>query len=272
MRRKYRLLPKRQRAAAILSGLLAVAIVAVILLPTARKPESDRPARVFMLVENDFISPLFSSAMSIRKLNGLAKQVAQFAGYDDLRVRTELRGTDPLVNVTRYSGDLLAVLNVGFLLRTNYGGEAFVYINETFWARAFARSSNVLNMTIKLHDAVYRIAGVTRDAHGLLAGTEVWMPIRSRSAFGGLNSMRIVGALCQDCDWKVAQAELSEVFERFMTEQVYTATRGAKMLPITNSVQLGESIVAFTTNEKPQTEVQFAADYQPAALPSRRGS
>src|SRR5688500_14719924 len=193
MRRKYCLLPKRQRAEAILSVLLVIAIVAVILLPTARKAESDRPARVFMLVENDFISPLFSSAMSIRKLNGLAKQVAQFAGYDDLRVRTELRGTDPLVNVTRYSGDLLAVLNVGFLLRTNYGGDAFVYINETFWDRAFARSSNVLNMTIKLHDAVYRIAGVTREARGLLAGTEVWMPIRSRSAFGGLNSMRIVG-------------------------------------------------------------------------------
>src|SRR5688572_2879954 len=231
MRRKYRLLPKRQRAEAILSVLLVIAIVSVLLVPAVRKVETDRPARIFMLVENDFVSPLFSSAVSIRKLNGLAKQVAQFAGYDDLRVRTKLRGTDAFVNVTRFSGNLLAMLNIGFLLRTNNAGEAIVYINEALWDRAFGRSSNVLNMTIKLHETVYRIAGVTQDARGLLAGTEVWMPIRSRSAFGGLNSMRIVGTLCRDCDWKVAQAELSQVFERFMTEQVYTATKGAKMLP-----------------------------------------
>ena len=272
MRRKYCLLPRRQRAEVIRSGLLAIAIVAVILLPPARKAESDRPARVFMLVENDFISPLFSSAMSIRKLNGLAKQVAEFAGYDDLRVRTELCGTDAFVNVTRFSGDLLAMLNVGFLLRTNYAGEAIVYINEALWDGAFARSSNVLNMTIKLHEAVYRIAGVTREAQGLLAGTEVWMPIRSKSAFGELNSMRIVGALCRDCDWKIAQAALSEVFEQFMTEQVYTGTTGAKMLPITNVTHFGESLVAFTVKEKDNNEVQLAVDYQPAALPSRRGS
>jgi hypothetical protein len=272
MRRKYRLLPKRQRAEVILSVLLIVAIAVVLVCPTARTAQSDRAERVFMLVENDFISPLFSSAVAIRKLNGLAKQVAQFAGYDDLRMRTELRGSDAFVNVTRFSGDLLAMLNVGFLLRTNYAGEAIVYINETLWDRVFARSSNVLNMTIKLHEGIYRIAGVTRDAQGLLAGTEVWMPIRSKSAFGELNSMRIVGALCRDCDWKFAQAQLSEVFERFMTEQVYTETKGAKMLPITNSVHFGESFIVFATHEKPETGVQLTVDYQPAALPSRRGS
>ena len=272
MRRKYRWLPKRQRAEAILSLLLAVAIIAVALFPTAPKAAGAKARMMFALVENDYISPLISSALEIRKLNRLAGELAEFAGYDQFWARADLQEKASIVNVTRFTGDLLAMLNVEFQLRTNYGGEAIVYINETLWDRAFARSSNVLNMTIKLHEAVYRIGGVTRDTSGLLAGTEVWMPIRSRSAFGGLNSMRIVGALCQDCDWKAAQAELSEVFERFMTEQIYTATRGAKMLPITNSVQFGESTVAFTTNEKPQTEVHFAADYQPAALPSRRGS
>jgi hypothetical protein len=270
MRGNYRLLPKRQRAEAILSLLLAVAIVAVVLFPAAPKAAGAKARMMFTLVENDYISPLISSALEIRKLNRLAGQLADFAGYDQLWARADLQEKASIVNVTRFTGDLLAMLNVEFLLRTNYAGEAIVYINETLWNRAFARSSNVLNMTIKLHEAVYRIGGVTRNTPGLLAGTEVWIPIRSMSAFGELNSMRIVGALCRDCDWRIAQAELSDVFKRFMTGQVYTETKGAKMLPITNSIQFGESSVAFAANEKP--ELQLAVDYQPAALPSRRGS
>ena len=151
MRRNYRLLPKRQRAEAILSVLLAVAIVAVALFPTSPKAAGAKARMMFTLVENDYISPLISSALEIRKLNRLAGELANFAGYDQLWARADLQEKPSIVNVTRFTGDLLAMLNVEFLLRTNYAGEAIVYINETLWDRAFARSSNVLNMTIKLH-------------------------------------------------------------------------------------------------------------------------
>jgi len=245
----------------------------VLLLPTARRSQRENPPTMFMLVENDYISPLVSSAAAIRKLNGLAKEVARFAGYDDLQVRSQFQGMDSIVKVTRFSGDLLAMLDVGFLFRSNYNGEAIVYISERFWNTAFARSSNVLNMTIKLHERIYQIAGVTRDVEGLLHGTEVWMPIRSRSTFGELNSMRIVGSLCRDCDWKSAQAELSEVFDRFMTDQVYIEAKGAKMLPITNAIEfVAEGSMTVAASIAAHGDAQLSTDYQPAALPSRRGS
>jgi hypothetical protein len=256
----------------ILSTLLVVAIAAVLLLPTGRKTRGQESPTIFALVESDYISPLISSAVAIRRLNGLTKQVAQFAGYDQVCARAELQGTVSLVSVTRFSGDLLTMFNVGFLTRSNYSNEAFVYISERLWDTAFSRSSNVLNMTIRLHETAYRIAGVTRDFHGLLEGTEIWMPIRSRSALGGLNSMRIVGTLRRGCDWKAAQAELSKLFKRSMAEQVYAEGKGVKMLPVINAIVFEEGMVTVAKSEERKSDVQFAADYQPAALPSRRGS
>ncbi|MGZ8940911.1 MAG: hypothetical protein ACXW32_17030, partial [Limisphaerales bacterium] len=187
MKSSYLSLPRRGRVEVVLSLILSVGIVAAALFPT---PEQVRrfagtKQSIFALVERDYISPLFSSAIAIRALNGAAKQFASFAGYDDFRTRLEVNSAISLVSVTRFSGDLLDILKVDFALRDHrYKDEPCVYLSEALWTTGFARRADIVGTMIKVHDTNYRIAGVTRAFNGLLATTEIWMPISSRGQLG----------------------------------------------------------------------------------------
>ncbi|MGZ8939047.1 MAG: ABC transporter permease, partial [Limisphaerales bacterium] len=200
---------------------------------------------IFALVERDYISPLFSSAIAIRALNGAAKQFASFAGYDDFRTRLEVNSAISLVSVTRFSGDLFDILNVDFALRDHrYKDEPCVYLSEALWTTGFARRADIVGAMIKVHDTNYRIAGVTRAFNGLLATTEIWMPISSRGQLGAMNSMKIVGALREDSTWKISQRQLKNLLKIYLADSPYTAPQRAVLLPLTPSITVGESAAA----------------------------
>jgi hypothetical protein len=274
MKSPYCSLSRRGRAEVLLSLLLSIGIVVALLLPSGSNQESpSAPASIFTLVESDYASPLFSSASGIRTLNAAAKEIAQFAGYDDFHTRVELNGSMSVVNVTRFCGDLLSILNIGFALRdTQHKNAACIYISEALWNFVFNRKLDIIGTPIRLHQTVYRIAGVTRSFTGLLAGTEIWIPINSRSQLGGINSMRILGSLVAGADWKIAQRQLTNVFKFSLTDPTYVADSGARLLPVNRSITFQQQIPSIVTTIGRAEMQKRITDHQPAALPLSRGS
>jgi hypothetical protein len=243
MKRGHRSLPKKARAEVILSLLLTMGIIAAALVPAKAQFKAlvPRDRSVFTLVEGDYMSPLFSSATTIHILNSVANDVAQFAGFDDFSARVKVNDAVQVVNITRFSGPLLSILDLQFALRdtTNRSGGA-AYISESFWKTNFAARTDILGIEIVVHDMRYRIAGVIRDFDGLLSKTVFWISVNSRSPLATLNSMKIVGALNQGSDWNAAQEKIAQAFDQPLIDQVYAEAKGAKLLPITRGINFAE--------------------------------
>jgi hypothetical protein len=240
---KHRSSPKRPRAEVILSLLLCAGIIGALLVPAKAQFASSLPTEssIFTLVEGDYMSPLFSSPATIHVLNSVANDVAQFAGFDDFSGRVEVHDTKQVVNITRFSGSLLSILDLEFLLRerTNRHGSE-MYISESFWIAHFAGRADVLGSEIVVHEMRYRIAGVIRSFEGLLSKTDLWISVNSRSPLARLNSMKILGALNDISDWNVAQAKLADAFKQPIIDQVYMEAKGAKLLPMTRGINFME--------------------------------
>jgi hypothetical protein len=196
---------------------------------------------MFTLVEGDYMSPLFSSATTIHILNSVANDVAQFAGFDDFSARVKVNEAMQVVNVTRFSGGLLSILDLEFALRDRTNrSEGAVYISESFWKTNFGARKEILGTGIVVHEMRYRVAGVIRDFEGLLSRTDLWIPVSSRSPLATLNSMKIVGALNESSDWNAAQERIAEAFDQPIIDQVYAEAKGAKLLPIARGINFAE--------------------------------
>lgn len=270
-------LPKRGRTEVILSVVFAIGILVATILPAPHHwgASESHEQYLFTLVESDYLNPLFSSPSAIHLLNGAAKQVAQLAGYDEFQNRFDTSEGLSVASITRYTGDLFSILNVSFAVRDNPPlDHPYVYISDTYWARAFARASNIIGTALKIHGTVYTIAGVTASFQGLLAETDIWVPIRSRSALAGMNSMKIIGAVREDHSWDDAERELTAIVAEHFGEDAYIESPGARLLPLVNPIRFsaGMPIVA-SAKRKPASMSQKSTPlYQPSAFPSRRGS
>jgi len=250
MGRLRRSVRRNARVETVLSLVLSVGIVTTALLPSTAQLRTceTRERSVFTLVEGDYMNPLISSATTIHILNSVANEVAQFAGFDDFSGRVKVNDAVHLVNITRFSGCLLSILNLEFALRdkTHRAGTP-IYISESFWKTNFGARTDILGTEVIIHELRYQIAGVIRDFDGLLAKTDFWVPVSSRSRLGTLNSMKILGALSAGADWHVAQEKLADIFERPLIEQAYLEAKGAKLLPIARAIQFSESAAIAAT-------------------------
>lgn len=275
MKNSYCTLPRRGRAEVIVSVLLALGINMALLVPGARSNQSFSPPvnSPFTLVENDFASPLFSSARDIRILNGAAKQIARFAGYEDFYTRLQFDSSVSVVNVTRFCGDLLSILEIDFAVRgSGQQNEACIYISERLWDFAFNRKSDIVGTAVQLHQTVYRVAGVTRSFSGLLAATDVWIPINSRSALASENSMRILGSLRAGANWKRAQSELTALFKFCSGDIASVAEGGARLLPVNQRIPFQQEIASIAMVNDREPMHGPALVHQAAAFPFKRGS
>jgi hypothetical protein len=264
-------LRSRARLEIVLSMLLAAGIIVALLLPARRSQKADSSQRLFTVVENDYSNPLFSSAVGIQIMNGAAKQFARFAGYDELQTRMKVGEGFEVVNVTRYSGDLLSLLNVGFLQREHhYQQEPCVFISVNLWERLYQRSPEIMGTMLTLNHTTYRIAGVTHRNAGMLGTTDIWMPVRSRGLFGEMTCMRVLGSVLNTSTWKAFEKEFAKTFREQLSEKICSETKGARLLPITEAIQFREGlpVIEVTT----LIPVPRRKDYQPAAFPSSRGS
>lgn len=243
VKRRDRSLWKRARVEVILSLVLTMGIIAALLVPSKAQLKAGAVSErsMFTLVEGDYMSPLFSSATTIHILNGLANDVAQFAGFDDFNARVKVNEAVQVVNVTRFSGGLLSILGLKFTMRdmTNRSGGA-VYISERFWQMNFGARKDIFATEIVMHEMRFRVAGVIRGFDGLLSKTDLWIPIGSRSPLAALNSMKIVGALTEGSDWDSAQEKIADAFDRPIIEQVYAEAKGAKLLPMARGINFAE--------------------------------
>ena len=267
-------LPIRGRTEVVLSLFLAAAIISALLLPGAGSNLNSSPALAptFTLVEEDLASPFFSSATEIDTLNGAARQIARFAGYDDFFTRFEWEESVSVVNVTRFCGDLLSILQIDLAVReTDHNNEPFIYISERLWNFAFARRLDILGRTVKVYQTSYRIAGVTRSYSGLLEQTDVWMPINSRSQMATVTSMRILGCLRAGADWKTAQEKLTAL-SGLSFEKLAVFTGGARLLPVNHRIHFEQEIVSLATLRQADHWQGPGLVHQTAALPFRRGS
>ena len=175
MGRLRRSVRRNARVETVLSLVLSVGIVTTALLPSTAQLRTceTRERSVFTLVEGDYMNPLISSATTIHILNSVANEVAQFAGFDDFSGRVKVNDAVHLVNITRFSGCLLSILNLEFALRdkTHRAGTP-IYISESFWKTNFGARTDILGTEVIIHELRYQIAGVIRDFDGLLATYE----------------------------------------------------------------------------------------------------
>ena len=250
MRTAYTRSQGEKRVAVLLSGLLLIAIITLLLLPGPGQVRSfsSTARNLFTITERDYFSPLLSTAKAVTVLNCAAQQVAHFAGYDDFSTRVDINNKVQLVTVTRYSGGLFSVLNIQFLqVESHSNGAPVIYISESFWERAFARDQDIVGTSLKLHKVTYRIAGVTRDSAGLLAETDIWIPVSGRGPYGSMSCMRIVGALRTGIDWRNAQSELAKCFSQYLQDQAWNQSPGARLLPLESSIYFREFVPAMAS-------------------------
>lgn len=231
------------RGERFLSVFLCVGIAVALAIPSPQTVRrlSAQQSSLFIVMEGNYLNPLFSSARTVHLLNGAAKQFASFAGYDEFCTRVDLPKNSHIAKITRYGGDLLSLLEIGFALKEDIGRtEEPVYISEDFWESALGRASNVIGSILRVHNSSYRIAGVTKSRVGLLSGTDIWIPVRSRGQFGSMSSMRIVGALKPGNNWRIAQKILSRVFSSAIPDQTFSEVAGATMVPLDTGVRFGD--------------------------------
>ena len=234
----------------MVATLLACGVIAAIIIPSGRRGASGE-GNLFTVMESDSVNPIFSSASAIRVLNGAAKQVARFAGYDEFNARIDMGSGATLARVTRFSGDLFSMLDVQFEARaSNHWQEPSIYISEGFWQRVFAGKIEVIGTILEVNQSAYRIAGITRNGAGFLQGTDVWVPVQSRSILGGLNSMRIIAALVDPNRWSSAQQEITAAMKEYLSDQPYFETPGAKFVPVVNRLYFAESPAAIADRNK----------------------
>ncbi len=237
----------------MLSGLLAAGILTLLVLPEAREARNFGSAarNLFTITEGDYLNPLLSSPRAVTLLNCAAPGIARFAGYDDFNTRLAIGDRVFVTQITRYNGNLLSLLGIGFeMIQPASGRESLVYISESFWERACARRPDILGTVVTMHDTTYRIAGVTRETTGLLADTEIWLPVTARGMYGSMPSMRILGALEPRTDWAEAQKQLVQCFADFLRDQAYGVAPGPKLVPLEKSVYFQEHaplLVGMTT-------------------------
>lgn len=233
-------LSKRPQIETFVSVILAIGLCISILIPSPRSRNAlaGIDGFLFSVTDDDFFgSPLFSSAKAIRSLNCIAGEWATFAGYNDFHTRLVVSNSIYIANVTRFSGDLISLLNIGFAEKDvgkNIG--ARVYISEEFWQSAFARDPAVIGTEIVIHDTTYSIAGITKQFRGLLSETDIWMPSGGNKRVEEEYSMRIVGHLNPGADLRVAQKTMNRILNRVAPDLVLEAGQKARLIPIYSGV------------------------------------
>lgn len=268
-------LPKRMRWEIVVSLVLIIGIFTALILPSPSRFQQGAGKRdsLFMLMEGNYLSPLYSSAQAIRTLNGAAKQFALFAGYDDFHTRVDFNGNAYITSVTRYTGDLLSVLGLRFESKASAPSrDRFMYISQAFRDKMFGPGQEVIGATLMMNNISYSIAGVTRSFSGLLSNTEVWVPIRSKSLYGEISSMRVIGALQTDSTWRLAQKALNAIFSSDRDDQAFAEATGAKLIPLARGVPFSEESTIVIGSVFSSETRWPARDHQVAAFPRSRGS
>lgn len=234
-----RIAPERGVIALLLAG-----IMAVLALPARHgwQPASARASGtpLFQVTEADFLQPKFASARAIQALNCLAAGMASFGGYDEFTSCVRYGREAAIAKVTRFSGSVLALLDVRFIARAQELPDGrFIYISEKFWERAFGRSPAALGATLNLHGFQHSIAGIVRATSSLLAGTDVWLPAQAGGIVGGSPSLRVIGGLRDSLGWKEAQARLLGVASQFSLEFLQDFLAGPRFVPLDRGIYFG---------------------------------
>jgi hypothetical protein len=151
----------RKRAQVIISALLILGIAAAIMIPARTLRGAFVRNGTFFLAEPDLATPIFSSALMVQHLNATLHDFAEFAGYDQFRVRLEAGGAPEVVSSARFSGALFPLLKIEVLLEEKTSAE-HLYIGEALWERRFSRDPKVIGRSIRINGQPYVIAGITR--------------------------------------------------------------------------------------------------------------
>lgn len=235
-------LPTRGRNQLVLAVTLAIAIIFATALPGPGSTNARSLQTIFTLMEGDYHNPVLSSAGAIRVLNVAAKHIGRFAGYDELRARVDFNETSTVANVTRFSGDLLAMLNVRLELKERLTNiESIIYISESFWERAFSRSPDIIGAPLRVNQTVYRIAGVALSPANFLQNTELWIPVSGRGKLRDLNAFRVIATLLVPENWRSAQREIGLTFQQRGLRPDDAEFSTAKLIPLVNRISFGEA-------------------------------
>jgi len=257
MKQWHQLFAKKGRVETRVSLVLAAGILLALALPG---PESwrhlERPrSALFQIVERNYLSPLLSSARGIHGLNTSAKGEGFFAGYDEFSGSLEHEGRREIVNVTRFAGNLFSLLEVSFVSREASRTSApAAFISENFWERAFNSDPEVIGKTFRLQGHAVRIAGITRSFSGLLAGTEIWLPVRSREQLGSMSCLRILGTLAAARDPKSARRTVFKAIRAALLSEVGSESSSARLLPVEQPVSFDSeppAVLAAVVNSAP---------------------
>jgi hypothetical protein len=211
---------------------LGCALLLAVMIPAPHHRLTEGP--VFTVVGNDYVSPLITSPRGIQTLNARLGSFARFVGYDQISTLVDTGSTRQLATVTRYSGEILSVLNAEFVLRDKPGAiDHALYISEEFWKRVLGGIPDVLGLSLQAGGELYQIAGVVRKSPiTMLDDTEVWIPFSSRGPYGEATLLRVFGELCPGVDWKSGEKNLDSLVQSQFVQDQIVETGTVHLLPL----------------------------------------
>lgn len=227
MRRNFgESLRKGWKLATLGSALLLAAII-----PAPH--HSPAAGQIFSVMASDFATPLLSSPRGIQLLNTQLGFTAWFAGYDQIHSLVAVGSTRELALVTRYSGDIHALLGSDFILRAKPGSlDHPVVVSEDFWRRMLGGSPDVIGQLLEASGERFAIAGVIGGGSAFLSETEVWIPLSSRGVFGTLTALRVVGQLQPNTNWTAGEKQLERLIATDTVQEQVSEAGRVHLLPI----------------------------------------
>jgi hypothetical protein len=191
----------------------------------------------------------------LQKLNAKLGLAARFAGYDQLTVLLDSGHSPRFATVTRYCGDLLGLLSAEYLLdgRAAAGGNR-VFVGESYWRKSLGANPDVVGRVQELNGEEYRIAGVVRANPAMVGESDFWVPVCSRSVYGGMTALRVVGALRPGEDCRRIEKSITRLVRREAAEGFLEA-ESVRLLPIERKLVLypasPERLAGFNLRRKP---------------------
>jgi len=220
-------------ACAVLLGCLALVV------PARRAGSTPQASDLFSVVGGDYMSPLIGSPRALQRLNAELGGSGRFAGYDQLTVLVSSHTAPHLVNVTRYCGDLLSMLAVEYLEdgRARVEGHR-VFVSETYWRSVLEAASDIVGTAVELGGETYRIAGIVRANSVLPLESDFWVPICSRTSYGTMTSMRVVGTLLAGKDWRDSEKLLRKLIHTNPLSEQLVELDAVRFLPVDRKLVL----------------------------------
>ena len=183
-------------------------------------PSAERLMEVRGVYENGFQGQL--SYPSFQDLRDQNRAFAGLAGYTNRTTSAAMAEQGFRVALTQVSPGYFSVIGVppalgrGFSADEEQTGAPVAVVSHGYWRNRLAGRSDFAGQSVRVNDQAYTVIGVMPRGYDFPVGTELWVPLPPRAAYGSRTAKgyQVVGRLRDDISATAAQQDLSAVAAR----------------------------------------------------------